>query len=315
MKRCLKYLAGALCLVLFASAVVGCGKKPEPEAENNDLRIYASFYPFYAIAEKLVENVPDTYLHCLVQPQDGCLRDYQLSDWDMTLLARSADLVIIGGRGLESFENALYAMGESGPAVASVLYNKELMPAMIEGTDDVANHWQDDNPHLYMSPEGAILIAESIAAQLSLADPSNADTYMANLEEIEKRLRSIINEIKQTLVCNADKRVILMNETAVYTVETLGLDVELSVARDSGEAYYDFELEKLIGELADCESRVILIEKQAPERFCEALENAGFRLAKLDTMSTMRADRGFEGYLRVLSDNCAAVVEALKAEN
>ena len=314
MNRFMKLISLVLCVVLAALFCCSCTKSVDESPQSDDLHIFASVFPIYAITEALAEGVDDVYLHCLVQPQDGCIRDYQLSDWDLTLLTRSADMVIIGGRGLESFENTLYNLGENGPAVAAVLYNKELLPAAIEGGEDDPNHWQDVNPHLYMSTEGAALIAETIAAQLATADPENAELYRENLDKIENKLQSIMDIIKSTAVYFNKEKVILMNETAVYIAGVLGLEAELCVARDSGEAYFDYELEMLIDELKKCESRVILIEKQAPERFCEALEDAGFTLAKIDTFSTRRTEEGFEAYISGLSENMQAVQAAFERE-
>ena len=313
MKRFVECTAFLFCMILAAGFLSGCSGKEEAVQPDQDLHIYASFYPFYAITEMLMEDVPDAYAHCLVQPQDGCVRDYQLSDWDLALLEKSADMVIIGGRGLESFEQALYALGEDGPAVAAVLYNRELAPAMLEGSDDgEANHWQDENPHLYIDAEGGILIAEGIAAQLMVADPANSEIYMRNLDEINNRLRSVIAETQAVMAQYAGEKVILMNEAAVYTAQAYDLDVETCVVRDSGEAYFDYELEKVLNELANCESRVILIEKQAPERFCEALEAAGFALAKIDTMSAIAAEEGAQAYFDALLGNAEAVAAAFE---
>ena len=311
MKRLIGIAAFLLCVIWTASCLGGCARKVESVETDQDLHIYASFYPFYAIMESLMQNVPDAYVHCLVQPQDGCLRDYQLSDWDLSLLEKSADMVIIGGRGMESFEQTLYALGEEGPAVAAVLYNRELAPGITEGDfEGEENHWQGENPHLYMDAEGAILIAEGIAAQLMVADPANSELYMQNLEEIDNRLRSVCDEAKGILAPYAGEKVILMNETAVYIAQAHDLEVEKCVMRDSGEAYYDYELDKVLNELEKCESRVILIEKQAPERFCEALEAAGFTLAKIDTMSAIDAGSGSQAYFDALIGNAEAVAAA-----
>ena len=89
-------LAGlALALILL---LTGCS--PMVEEENSEsLSVYATFYPIYVLAEMVIGGVPDVELHCLVQPQDGCLRSYPMSDWDLSLLAASADIVIAGGRG------------------------------------------------------------------------------------------------------------------------------------------------------------------------------------------------------------------------
>ena len=100
-------LLAALALTLSACA-------PLVEEAPQESQIYATFYPFYALTSLLTEDIEGLRLSCLVQPQDGCLRDYALSDWDLYLLA-GADLVIAGGRGLESFESTLQSLGASRP--------------------------------------------------------------------------------------------------------------------------------------------------------------------------------------------------------
>ena len=106
-----------------------------------------------------------------MQPQDGCLRDYALSDWDLYLLS-GADMVIAGGRGLESFESTLQSLGASGPVVALTLYNTELYGQDEEAADGEENdHFTGANPHLYMGIDGAKYILEGAASALAKGLP------------------------------------------------------------------------------------------------------------------------------------------------
>ncbi|MBQ3423728.1 MAG: hypothetical protein IJH38_00820, partial [Clostridia bacterium] len=118
------FIAAVLTVFMCCMLLTSC-RRLVPEEEET-ISVYASFYPIYALADGVTRSVPDVELHCLVQPQDGCLRSYQLSDWDLALLKRGADAVISGGRGLESFEDALFTLGKEGPAVSAVLYNIDL---------------------------------------------------------------------------------------------------------------------------------------------------------------------------------------------
>ena len=106
MNRHMKRLAAALILAFVAAALTGCGPLVTDETET--LSVYATFWPVYVLTEAVARGVPDVELRCLVQPQDGCLRAYQLSDWDDALLSSGANAVIMGGRGLESFESTLF---------------------------------------------------------------------------------------------------------------------------------------------------------------------------------------------------------------
>ena len=310
MKR--RILALALCMALLAGLLTGCAKQKAQQPEQDDaFSIYASFYPIYAIAGMITENVPDVRLNCLVQPQDGCLRDYALSDWDLALLG-SADAVLIGGRKLESFESLLYTLGEDGPGVSALLYNMDLSGFNGIAADE-DSHWYGENPHIYMKSDGAIALAERISGSLSLLDAKNSDQYAANIEAAKQKLAALQAEIHEQYAHLAGKSAIVMNEALLYVAEELGLKVESYIERESGEGFYDSSLAQCLEELESCEGRVILIEKQAPAALCEALEDAGFVLARLDTFSTRTAGDGPEGYFETLRMNAAAISAAFVA--
>ena len=316
MKLFIKSIALLLSTCLLAGALSGCGLHAGEEASTEPvtLSIYATFYPLYALTVLIADGVPDLQVNCLAQPMDGCLRSYSLSDWDLALLMQSADAVIAGGRGLEAFESTLYALGEGSPAVTSVLYNLELatvQPANETGED---SHWTDKNPHIYMTIDGAIAIAERIAANLAVLDPEYGDLYAKNLEQTENRLKSLRTEMHELAGDLHGQSVIVMNEALVYAAQEYGLDVALYFARESGEGLYERELEDCLELLSTCGARVILLEKQAPKALCGALEEAGFRVAAMDVLSTRRVGEGAEGYFEAQMANARALAAAFSEE-
>lgn len=317
MKLLIKSIALILGACLLSGALSGCGlrasqEETAPEAEA--LSVYATFYPLYALTALIADGVPDLQVNCLAQPMDGCLRSYSFSDWDLVLLTRSADAVIAGGRGLESFETTLYALGESGPAVSSVLYNLELATVQSANETGEESHWTDENPHIYMTIDGAIEIAERIAANLSVLDPEYGNLYSKNLEEAKNRLESLRTEMHELSGNLQGQKAIVMNEALVYVAQEFGLDVELYYARESGEGIYDRDLENCLELLNTCDARVILMEKQASEALRKALEEAGFHIAMLDVLSTRRADEGAEGYFEAQMANARALAAAFSEE-
>ena len=318
MKLFVKSIVLLLCMCLMACALSGCNlhaATEEASPETEALSIYATFYPIYGITALIADGVPELQINCLAQPMDGCLRSYSLSDWDLALLVRSADAVIDGGRGLETFESTLYALGEDGPAIVSVLYNLELATVKPANETGEESHWTDENPHIYMTIDGAIAIAERITANLTVLDPEYADLYAENLEKAKNRLESLREEMHSTTGDLTGRKVIVMNEALVYAAREYGLDVELCYARESSESLYDRELEDCIEQLHACDARVILLEKQAPETLRRALEEAGFRVATLDVLSTRRASEGAEGYFEAQMENARALAAAFEETN
>ena len=304
--------AGLICMGLLSAMLAGCGSRTEPEAVE-ELSVYATFYPIYAIASMITEGVPDLQLHCLVQPQDGCLRSYVLSDWDAALLG-SADAVLMGGQGLERFEGALLSLDEDQLAVSESLYNVELSKYDAENTDpDGESHWLDANPHIYMSVDGAIAIAGRIAQSMAAFDPRYADLYSENLERAEEKLGTLREEIAGEVAALSGEKVAVLNEALVYAARDYGLDIALCWDRESGESMDDSALNDLLAALDECGARVALIERQAPQSLREALESAGVSVAALDALATRRAAEGYEGYFAAQRANAAAVREAYLA--
>lgn len=301
---------GAMISVLILAGMLLSGCAPLVETDDA-LDIYASFYPIYALMDGLTEGIPDMTIHCLVQPQDGCLREYTLSDWDLYLLASSADGIIIGGRGLESFESTLFSWGEQGPAVSAILYNLELYN-QDEGdaTDEESSHFDGANPHLYMSLEGAMTMLESLEATLISLDPQYVHIYADNLMQTQNEISALQDRVKAVAEAISGEKVIVMNEALVYVAEDYQLEIDQIYPRESGEGLYDQALSECLETLSKSEARAILIERQAPQNFKASLENAGYTVVALDVLSDRQASEGFEGYLQAQQQNKDAICEA-----
>ena len=311
MKSIRRGLAVLLVSAVAAFTLAACSPVIPEGAEA--LPVYATFYPIYALTDAVVRDVPGIELHCLVQPQDGCLRNYELSEWDSRLIA-SSKAVVMGGRGLESFEGTLFSLGESGPALAAALYNLELYNSSTShGDGEGDSHLSGVNPHLYMSVEGATHMIESIAASMLEIDPDYAELYAGNVERATEQLDTLRSEMLEIAGDIGGKPVILMNEALIYTAQDFNLTVADWVDRESGTALYDEALDKCLERLKRTGADVILIERQAPQGFVEALTDAGFAVARIDVLSTGREGDGFDGYLKAQRVNATAIRAAFDA--
>jgi len=303
---------GIAILVLFiAIALCLSGCTPLTANIPQKVTVYATFYPIYALSELIAADVPDFDLHCLVQPQDGCLRSYELSDWDLYMLAYSANGIISGGCGLESFSAALESMAQEQHALAEVLVGLELCQSG-DGAGEASSHFQGENPHLYMSVEGAMRITENIASAFSVLDPRYADLYEMNLKKSLTSLQFLRDELKeQTEICSGVD-VVIMNEALFYVAQEYGLDVVSYIDRESGEGIYDASLAACLETLRSGGAKVVLIEKQAPKALIDALEAEGFAVAKIDILSTCRETDGSDGYFEAQRANARAVANACR---
>lgn len=303
---------GLFFLLLAALAIMlsACAPLVESTETQRTWQIYATFYPIYALTSLVTEDIEALETHCLVQPQDGCLRDYALSEWDLYMLLQ-ADVVVSGGRGLESFESTLQSLGDNGPIVVFANYNYELYnqdDASV--SDEESSHLEGANPHLYLSVAGAKYILESAAVALIELYPQYAEQIRANMEAADARLDELGVEMRSIAAGAAGQRAILMNETLVYLAEDLGFEIAGQYDRESGQQLYENEVEGCLEQLAEMDARVVLIEKQAPASLVETLEEAGYAVARVDVLSTLREDQGAEGYFAAQLENARAIAVA-----
>ncbi len=302
-------LASAILLTIFAVGCSSCGKIVEEPAES--LSIYASFYPIYALTCMVAGNVPDLTLHCMTEPQDGCLRDYQISDRDLYLLAYSADAVVLAGGGLESFSDALTGESNTQIAVLKLLEGLEL----IEGSsDEEDSHFDGSNPYLYMSIDGAVSMIQNAAAGFSVLDPEYEEIYNENAEESVQTLEALKSELLSNANCANGIRAALLAEPMFYIAEMYGMEIVCTYERECGQIMYDSEIEDCLEMLRASEVQLVLLEAQVPKKLENAIQDAGFAVAKIDCMMTHTESDGSQGYITAQRENAEAIIAAIRGE-
>lgn len=298
-------------LVLVAAALsislAGCGKIV-PDEENPERTLYASFAPVYALASPIVSGVPGITLKCLVQPQDGCLRSYELSDWDEAMLA-TADAVILAGRGFESFENWT---PNGNVAIVSAMDGLTLLnngSTAPEG--DEPDHFEDENPWAYLSVAQAREMISVIAAGMIQLDPDYESRYEENEEDFDGKLEALEARMEEALIAAPEMGVAVAHEGLFYLTDELGLAVGAVIKREPGSELSDNELKAALESLKAANVRVVLIESQSPQSLRDALTNAGYHLALIDTLST-HLPGGLDDYIDTMDKNARAIADALK---
>lgn len=301
-------LAALLSLLLIAQ-LSGCVQVAE---EPSDPRYVAiSFAPLYALAVNVMDGVDGLSLSCLIQPQDGCLRLYELSEWDAARV-EGLDVLILGGRGLESFEGLLYSLG-TGPAIVSLMEGMVLLEGGAEaGDEEEVNHLHGPNPWLFLCVDGAKLIVDSMATAMETLDAPYAARYAANADAFLARLDALEADMAAQVAGAPEARVALLHEGLIYLADELSLDVCLQFAREPGTDWIGNDLQNLLDALAQARADVVLIEAQAPAHLLAALSEAGYRVAALDTLTSSAYPGDPGAYERAMLENARRVAQALR---
>ncbi len=304
--RKLEALVCALMLLILS----GCHSMMDGEDALETKYVAATFYPMYALALNIVQDVPALSLSCLTQPQDGCIRSYQLSDWDYSILMNQ-DAVIYGGRGLESFEGMLTQMAE-GPIMLGALEAAHLRTEDAGNTDDENTaHFMGENPWAFLSVAGAMEMSAAMAAELAEIDGLFAEKYHENLSAYMKQLETLIGGMSDIMARAPYRPVAVLHEGLTYFAAQFGLKIACVYPREPGSDLYDNDLAALLETLETSGARVILIEEQAPDHLIDALEEAGYPVARIDTLTAHGADGDAGAYERIMLENAQAAYEAL----
>lgn len=303
----------ALLCALTILLLAGCQSKPEETSEETAPEtkyIATTFYPLYALAVNIIKDVPDLFLSCLTQPQDGCIRSYSLSEWDYAILL-GQDAVILGGRGLESFEGALSQL-TSQPILLSALEGAHLREETAGNADDENTaHFLGENPWLFMSVAGAIEMSIAIAGDMAAIDKQYAKTYQDNLTAYIARLEQLASDMTALISRAPARPVAVLHEGLTYFADQLALKTALVHPREPGSDAIDNDLKNLLQALEDSGAEVVLLEEQAPHHLTAALEEAGYPVARIDTLTAHMANGDAGAYERVMLENAQAAYDAL----
>jgi len=185
--------------------------------------------------------------------------------------------------------------------------------------DDTDEHDHDHRPgtldaHLWLSPVNARVIADKMAADLSAADPANAERYQSNAKAFDERLDALDQRLKKRLTSAEGKPYFVFHEAFDYFEEAYGLKHAgvFSVAAEvQPGAQHVAAMRKRLQEVG---KTCVFSEPPLRPRLAETLV-AGLpvKLAELDALGgyTPATAQGYEQVLEKLGNDLAGCLESL----
>ena len=214
-------------------------------------RIAATTLPVWEFSSRLCAGTPITVTR-LVTEQVSCLHDYSLNVRQVKA-AESAETIIISGAGLEDFLDDLLVN-------ASVIDASEGV-GLLCGEEHENEHHHEEDPHIWLSPENAQVMARNICAGLSVRYPAYKNTFEANLTVLLRDLDTLRQYGEDTLSTLKCRNLITFHDGFSYFADFFGLTIVKAVEEESGSEASARELIELI----------TLVEEQSlPAIFTEA---------------------------------------------
>lgn len=148
--------------------------------------VLSSIKPLTLIAQEIVGNCAtvDTLL-----PDSASPHNYPLRVSDHIRLQK-ADIVLWVGPELESFlQKPIASLPPTRRVTAYELSGLYWPPEEIHTENDEHHHERD--PHLWLDPRNAVIIAQVLSEKLTKIDAANKQTYVTNLQNFIVKMKSL----------------------------------------------------------------------------------------------------------------------------
>ena len=238
----MKRLLAVLILFLF---LVGCAA-PAPEAD-----IAATTLPVYEFTSRICAGTGLSVTR-LVTESVSCLHDYTLNV-NQVKAAEGAQLIVISGAGLEGFlEDILHGKDaiDASQGIA-LLCPEENSEHSHDHAHEEDGHHHENDPHIWLSPVNAVMMARNICSGLTARYPEHADTFAANLAGLTAQLDALQAYGEETLASLNCRDMVTFHDGFAYFAEAFDLHILEAVEEESGSEASARELIHLIGIVED----------------------------------------------------------------
>ena len=230
----MKRIYSIIAAVLLLFSLVGC-TSTEPQAQ-----VAATTLPVYEFTSRLCSGTGISVTR-LVTENVSCLHDYSLSVRQVKAV-ESAQTVVISGGGLEDFmEDVLI----SADKVIESAQNIPLLDCADCHEHD-HSHDHEHDPHLWLSPEYAKLMARNICAGLKAQYPQYDTVFDTNLSALLSELDALLAYGRQQLQVLSCQELITFHDGFAYFADAFDLTILEAVEEESGSEASAAELRHLI---------------------------------------------------------------------
>lgn len=306
-------IAALLCAFLLL-----CGCSSSPVVGEETLTVTASTYPIYLLTCAVADGVDGVRVERLATGSVSCLHDYTLSVNDMKKIER-ADVLALNGAELEDFMSDALAL--SSAAVIDCSAGVELLPTSgHEDHDHEHDHHDHDHghwdPHIWLDPANAALMAANLATGLAQADPAHADAYYSNAAQAAAQLSALDAELTALFSqATAHTDLITFHDGFAYFAHAYDLHLLRAIEEEAGSEASAKEIVAVSALVKEHDISVIFTEVNGSDATANAIaRETGCSVARLTMLMDGPNVEGAEDLFAILnhySDSLRANARAI----
>ncbi len=264
-------------------------------AGGQELRVVASIFPIADIARQVGGDLVQV---SVLLPSGASPHTFDPSPREMRMLSE-ADAFFAIGLGLEHWAGDLVHATAAGERLFVV---SEGIPLL--GGDP-------PNPHVWLDPLGAKVIAATIARAYSTLLPKRQAVIAAREQRYLAELDDLHAWILSRTTSLTTRRFLAFHPAWVYLAERYGLEQVAVVEEFPGKEPSPRYLARLVKLVRDSAVSALFVEPQLNPRAAEALaREAGIGVAVIDPLGGEGLP-GRDSYVALMRWNCEAIVGAL----
>ncbi len=308
MKRRFKLQFFALFVLAVSMVLTGCSR--EEKANNNDkVQAAATIFPVYDILRQVGgDNIELT----LILPAGASPHTFDPTPAQIKSV-NQAEIFFVVGAGVDDWALGLLPT-DSKVRIVDLSENINLKPFEHEDHEDELEeeHEHGDlDPHYWLDPENAKIIADRIAQELALLDSVNTDEYTANSFKFKEEIDKLLIAWQERLSIFSERSLAVFHDAWGYFAERFGLEIVATFEPFPGKSpspQYLIEMQEIIKEN---QVKSLFIEPQLSSEAAESLaKDLKVEIWRLDPIGGFT---GKESYLELINYNIEAVYGALSA--
>lgn len=239
------------CLMLLA----GCGRSDS----SGKLQVVTSIEPLAYFVDRIGG---DQVSVSVMVPPGGDPHSYEPTPKQLVRLG-SATVFVKAGSGVEFELNWMPRLLELNRniRICDASAGVQLIPMAPESSGDGAEHHHGRyDPHFWLSPVNARIIARNVEQSLATTDPAHRSLYEANLAKLDQELQLLDKEIRTRLAGSKQRRFIVFHPAWGYFASEFGL--EQIAAEQEGKTLTPVQMAQVIGIARTSGIRTVFVSPQ-----------------------------------------------------
>lgn len=279
-----------------------------------EVKVAASIKPIHSLVASVMQGVGTP---ALIVDGSNSPHTYNLKPSDATVL-QQAQVIFWVGHELEAFlEKPIEALGKNATTV-SLLDAKGISTLPLREDENFAAHEDESehhhdsaDAHIWLDPENAKTILNVISQTLSVADPTNTATYVANAQKAATEIDTLSAEIKTILAPAQGQSFVVFHDAYQYFEQRFDIAARGAISIHPENTPGAATVSKLKKQIADGKIKCIFSEPQFDNKLTNLLlEGSNAKAAVLDPIGA-DLDAGAALYPKLMRNLATALRSCL----